>query len=88
MHSHRPGSEQATVSRPAEHRPGSGRWSRPQREVSALALKRQLGLRSYETAWTMLHKLRVAKRPGRDDDRLQGYVEVDETLVRRITAGI
>lgn len=51
--------------------------------VSALALKRQLGLASYETAWTMLHKLRVAmKRPGRDDDRVSGYVEVDETLVR------
>jgi Transposase zinc-ribbon domain len=51
--------------------------------VSALALKRQRGLRSYETAWTMLHKLRVAmKRPGRDDDRLHGYVEVDETLAR------
>jgi hypothetical protein len=30
--SHRPDSEQATVSRPAEHRPGSGRWRRPQSE--------------------------------------------------------
>jgi hypothetical protein len=34
--SQRPLSEQATVSRPAEHRPGSGRWSRPQREHLAL----------------------------------------------------
>jgi transposase-like protein len=35
---------------------------------------------SYQTAWTMLHKLRRAMvRPGRD--RLTGNVEADETLV-------
>ena len=46
--------------------------------ASALGLKRILGLKSYETAWTMLHKLRVAMvRPERD--KLSGYVEVDET---------
>lgn len=45
--------------------------------VSALGLQRQLGLGSYKTAWTMLHKLRRAMvRPGRE--RLQGVVEVDE----------
>ena len=48
--------------------------------ASALSLKRMLGLGSYETAWTMLHKLRRAMiRPGRD--RLVGTVEVDETYV-------
>ena len=48
--------------------------------ASALSLKRILGLGSYETAWTMLHKLRRAMvRPGRD--RLAGTVEVDETYV-------
>jgi len=48
--------------------------------VSALGLQRILGLKSYETAWTWLHKLRTAMvRPGRD--RLRGTVEVDETLV-------
>lgn len=31
-HSQRPDSEQATVSRPAEQRPGSGRWRRPHSE--------------------------------------------------------
>jgi len=37
-----------------------------------------LGLGSYDTAWTWLHKLRRAMvRPGRD--RLSGRVEVDET---------
>jgi transposase-like protein len=48
--------------------------------ASALNLQRVLGLGSYVTAWTMLHKLRRAMvRPGRD--RLQGRVEVDETYV-------
>jgi transposase-like protein len=48
--------------------------------VSALGLQRVLGLGSYETAWTWLHKLRRAMvRPGRD--RLTGAVEVDEIYV-------
>ncbi len=48
--------------------------------VSALGLQRFLGLGSYHTAWTWLHKLRRAMvRPGRD--RLHGLVEVDETYV-------
>jgi len=46
--------------------------------ISALGLQRVLGLGSYRTAWSMLHKLRRAMvRPGRD--RLRGRVEVDET---------
>jgi transposase-like protein len=48
--------------------------------LSALGLQRALGLGSYETAWTWLHKLRRAMvRPGRD--RLTGEIEVDETYV-------
>lgn len=48
--------------------------------VSALALKSILGLGSYETAWTWLHKLRRAMvRPGRD--RLSGIVEIDEIFI-------
>lgn len=46
--------------------------------ASALGLQRVLGLGSYETAWTWLHKIRRAMvRPGRE--RLSGRVEVDET---------
>jgi ribosomal protein L37AE/L43A len=46
--------------------------------TSALGLKQVLGLGSYRTAWTWLHKLRRAMvRPGRD--QLSGRVEVDET---------
>jgi transposase-like protein len=47
---------------------------------NALGLKRVLGLGSYQTAWSWLHKMRRAMvRPGRD--KLHGIVEVDETLV-------
>ena len=46
--------------------------------ISALGIKRVLGLGSYETSWSMLHKLRRAMiRPGRE--RLHGAVEVDES---------
>ena len=48
--------------------------------MSALGLQRQLGLSSYQTAWTMLHKFRTAMvRPGRE--KLHGEIEVDETYV-------
>jgi len=48
--------------------------------VSALGLQRVLGLGSYQTAWTMLHRFRRAMiRPGRE--KLKGVVEVDETYL-------
>jgi transposase-like protein len=48
--------------------------------ASALGLQRILGLRSYETAWTWLHKFRRAMiRPGRE--LLSGRVEVDECYI-------
>lgn len=47
---------------------------------NALGLQRVLGLGSYQTAWSWLHKMRRAMvRPERE--RLSGNVEVDETLV-------
>ena len=50
------------------------------RGISALLLQRQLGLKRYETAWMMLHKLRramvnIARAP------LRGEVEIDDTWV-------
>lgn len=55
--------------------------------ANALGLQRLLGLRSYQTAWTWLHKLRRAMiRPGRD--RLTGAVEVDETYVGGPETGV
>jgi transposase-like protein len=48
--------------------------------MSAHSLQQNLGLGSYRTAWTWLHKLRAAMvRP--DRDRLQGPVEVDEAWI-------
>lgn len=48
------------------------------RGVSALLLQRQLGLRRYETAWMMLHKLRramvnVAREPLRAQSAVFGF---------------
>jgi len=55
--------------------------------ASAMGLQRVLGLKSYKTAWTWLHKLRRAMvRP--DRDRLTGRVEVDETYLGGLEAGV
>jgi transposase-like protein len=55
--------------------------------VSALALKRTLEIGSYQTAWAILHRLRsVLVRPNRE--RLGGIVEVDETYVGGLEAGL
>ena len=54
---------------------------------SALGLQRVLGLKSYETAWTWLHKLRRAMvRPGRD--LLTGTIEVDESYLGGLEEGM
>ena len=48
--------------------------------ISALGLQKALGLGSYRTALTWMHKLRHAMvRPNRD--RLSGIIEVDETYI-------
>ena len=54
---------------------------------SAKVLQRLLGLRSYQTAWVWLHKLRRAMvRPGRD--KLTGSVEVDDTFLGAAEPGV
>jgi transposase-like protein len=57
------------------------------RGVSALLLQRQLGLRRYETAWMMLHKLRQAM-VDLDREPLRGEVEVDDTWIGGTQAGL
>jgi transposase-like protein len=54
--------------------------------VSALGVQQGLGLGTYRTAWTMVHKLRTAMiRP--DRDLLSGDVEVDETYLGGVETG-
>ncbi len=54
--------------------------------ISSLGLQRVLGLGSYQTAWTMLHRLRSAMvRPGRE--LLSGDVEVDEMFFGGVKPG-
>lgn len=48
--------------------------------ISALALQRQFGFGSYETAWAWMHKLRRAMVRS-DREPLSGIVELDETFI-------
>ena len=57
------------------------------RGVSALLLQRQLGLRRYETAWMMLHKLRRAMVNAAREP-LHGEVEIDDTWIGGTQAGL
>lgn len=57
------------------------------RGISALLLQRQLGIRRYETAWLILHKLRrgmvnTAREP------LHGDIEIDDTWVGGAQPGL
>jgi len=54
--------------------------ARHKKGISALQLQRDTGIGSYETAWTLLHRLRSVLRP-RAQDRLAGLVEADESYV-------
>jgi transposase-like protein len=57
------------------------------RGMSALLLQRQLGLRRYETAWMLLHKLRRAMVNAAREP-LHGDVEIDDTWVGGPQAGL
>jgi transposase-like protein len=49
--------------------------------VSALQLQRNLGLHSYQSAWHLAHRIRLAMKEDPLASALQGIVEVDETYV-------
>jgi transposase-like protein len=59
---------------------------RHKKGISALQLQRDTGLGSYQTAWTMLHKLRSALGH-RPEFRLTGLVEADETYIGGAVSG-
>jgi transposase-like protein len=55
--------------------------------ISAQSLKRTLEIGSYQTIWTLLHRLRSSLvRPGRE--RLSGAVQVDETDIGGVEPGL
>lgn len=49
--------------------------------ISALQIKRMLGLGSYRTAWFMMHRIRYALQQPEFKDKLRGTVEADETYI-------
>jgi transposase-like protein len=49
--------------------------------ISSLQLMRNLGLGSYQSAWFMSHRIRLAMKRGPQVGLLKGTVEVDETYV-------
>src|SRR5437870_7175981 len=57
------------------------------RGMSALLLQRQLGLRRYETAWMLLHKLRRAMVNAAREP-LDGEVEIDDTWIGGTQPGL
>lgn len=54
--------------------------------ISGMELYRQLDFGTYRTAWTWLHKIRMAM-VNPDRTQLSGEVEIDETYVQTGTAG-
>ncbi|MCI0467361.1 MAG: IS1595 family transposase, partial [Beijerinckiaceae bacterium] len=60
--------------------------ARHKKGISALQLQRDTGLGSYQTAWTMLHKIRSALRH-RPEFPLRGLVEADEAYVGGAASG-
>ena len=57
------------------------------RGISALLLQRQMGLRRYETAWMLLHKLRRAM-VNATREPLHGEVEIDDTWIGGSQSGL
>ena len=54
--------------------------------ISAKSLQENLGLKSYRSAWSLLHKLRVAMVRA-DRDKLSGTVEIDEEYIGGVLEG-
>jgi transposase-like protein len=57
------------------------------RGVSALQLKRQLGMKSYGTTWTILHKIRESLRQRDEGYKLKDVIELDGASFGRRATG-
>lgn len=51
------------------------------RGISVMELKRHLGMKSYGTAWAMMHKIREALRQRDDRYKLKGTIELDGSAI-------
>jgi transposase-like protein len=60
---------------------------RDKKGISAVQLKRDIGVKTYRTAWLLLHKLRSSFDEKSEEFRLCGTVEVDEAYVGRAAPG-
>lgn len=54
--------------------------------ISAKSLQENLGLRSYRSAWSLLHKLRIAMVRS-DRGKLSGTIEIDEEYIGGVLEG-
>jgi transposase-like protein len=57
------------------------------RGVSALELMRHLGMKSYGTVWSMLHRIREALRQRDESYKLKGQIELDGAVFGRRETG-
>ncbi len=57
------------------------------RGISAMELKRHLGMSSYGTVWSMLHKIREALRQRDESYKLKGQIELDGAVFGRRETG-
>lgn len=49
--------------------------------ISAMQLKRELGMSSYQSAWRMLHQIRIAMEKEEYKETFEAVVEIDKTYV-------
>lgn len=57
------------------------------RGISALELQRDLGMKSYGTAWILLHKIREALRQRDDTYKIKDIIELDGTVFGKRQTG-
>lgn len=55
--------------------------SNTKKGISACELQRQLGLKRYESAWYMMHKIRKIMSRINEEDQIAGKVEIDDAFL-------